>query len=273
MHEACVSVTIHIDLKKGQSLVEVLVALGIGVLFIVAAVSIIAPALKPSVPSHQILERSPTYLLNRVADASSTEYVSPYSYKFWYPSNYRIASNFAKVVARSESKDDVVLLTTGSQLEEDSLAAAIAELLKEGGGLDLTHDTKFATFAHESILITPGQPGDIEFVREWSAPASKTSQLRRLGYVAIDYSDVRGLATKSGTAGIEFTVVDRRSAADTQTTPVTEAIFPLTRSGVFPAWEVTGSDESSTIQIKIPSDASESLKAAFQEIVETMVVY
>jgi hypothetical protein len=190
-----------------------------------------------------------------------------YGYEFEYPSDFRVAHNFMGAFSRSHAKDDVVLLTAASGGQEIDYLAKIGS--STSVGINIARDATARTFAQEGVLITPGLPGDLEYLRKRSG-ISTDLQRQRLGYVAFDYRNVKDIVSRDGTRGLEFTFSEYVSATDTQSLPITEAIFPLKREGIFPEWNILNAQGSSTVQIKIPADSPDSTRWAFERIVESI---
>jgi hypothetical protein len=158
----------------------------------------------------------------------------------------------------------VVVLTVASEQEEDNLL--ILEPAIEQRGLDISADPVGYGFAKESIFISPGLAGDVSFVNTQASEGARDLQMNANGFVGFDYTDLVIL----GNGGIGFTFRNHLSATDTEALPIDEAIFPLNHRDEFPSWDSSGVQASSTIQLKVAAEATPQVKAAFQEILNTI---
>jgi hypothetical protein len=201
-------------------------------------------------------------------NTSSTEFDSPHGYRFDYPSGIRLANSLIQMFSRNRDKDDVVFLTSASVQQEKTFLAEEAPFFSNAG-LDITLGNIARAFSEKGVLITPGLPGDLEYLTKQSRiDPSREEQI--LGYIPMEFREFKSVTTTDGAQGIIFTVTQHFSATDTQSLPVTEAVFALNRQKEFPEWNDGFADGSDTVQIKIPADASACARSAFDEIVSTI---
>jgi hypothetical protein len=157
------------------------------------------------VPDRQMSETGSPHQLNRTLDAL-TEYVSPYGYRFKYPSGFRLAKDY--MVLRNGGVGHELVLTSASENEEKTYVTQIeARATQENISFDAARaQTDF--FPDKSIDIYPEAAAFAERknqLSEASSPQFRQAWEAKNGrkYPAI-VNDIQPVTTKDGIDGIIF---------------------------------------------------------------------